>query len=123
MKIDRFLAGAVLLIAAALPSVSPAQGYPSRPIRLIVPFTPGTAADSWARLLGPHITQRWNVPIVVDNRSGAAGVIGIEACATANPDGYTFLFAATAFGTLAATNPKLPYDPHKDFAPVLMLGT
>src|SRR5262245_66623094 len=100
MKIDRFLAGAVLLIAAALPAVSPAQGYPSRPIRFIVPFTPGTAADTWARLLGPHVSQRWNVPVVVDNRSGASGIIGIEAGANANPDGHTLLFAATAFGKL-----------------------
>jgi tripartite-type tricarboxylate transporter receptor subunit TctC len=112
--------GLGLLLAAAL---AHAQNYPSRPIRVIVPFTPGTAADSWARLLGPHITQRWSVPVVVDNRSGAAGVIGIDACAKANPDGYTLLFAATAFGTLAAMNPNLPYDSHKDFAPVVMLGT
>lgn len=122
MKIDRFLARAVLLIAAALPSLSSAQGYPTRPIRFIVPFTPGTAADNWARLLGPQISQRWGVPVVVDNRSGAAGMIGIEAAANANPDGHTFLFMATAFGTLAAMNPKLPYDPHKSFSSVMMLG-
>jgi tripartite-type tricarboxylate transporter receptor subunit TctC len=88
-----------------------------------VPFTPGTAADTFARLLGPQISQRWGgVPIVVDNRSGAAGIIGIEAAANANPDGHTFLFMATAFGTLAAMNPKLPYDPYQSFSPVMMLG-
>jgi tripartite-type tricarboxylate transporter receptor subunit TctC len=122
MNMGRFLAGSILLIAAALPSVSPAQSYPSRPIRFIVPFTPGTAADSWARLLGPQISQRWDVPVVVDNRAGASGIIGIEAGANANPDGHTFLFMATAFGTLAAMNPKLPYDPYKSFSPVMMLG-
>jgi tripartite-type tricarboxylate transporter receptor subunit TctC len=58
----------------------------------------------------------------VDNRSGAAGIIGIEAAANANPDGHTFLFMATAFGTLAAMNPKLPYDPYQSFSPVMMLG-
>jgi tripartite-type tricarboxylate transporter receptor subunit TctC len=122
MKPSRILRGVILLLAAVLPMLSHAQSYPSRPIRFIVPFTPGTAADSWARLLGPQISQRWGVPVVVDNRSGAAGIIGIEAGANANPDGHTFLFMATAFGTLAAMNPKLPYDPYKSFSPVMMLG-
>lgn len=122
MNLRQFASGTVLLIAAALPVLPHAQDYPSRPIRFIVPFTPGTAADSWARLLGPQISQRWGVSIVVDNRAGAAGIIGIEAAANANPDGHTFLFMATAFGTLAAITPKLPYDPYKSFSPVMMLG-
>jgi tripartite-type tricarboxylate transporter receptor subunit TctC len=122
MKIRQFAWTAILLVAAVVPTVSPAQSYPSRPIRFIVPFTPGTAADSWARLLGPQISQRWGVPVVVDNRAGASGIIGIEAGANANPDGHTFLFMATAFGTLAAMTPKLPYDPYKSFSPVMMLG-
>jgi tripartite-type tricarboxylate transporter receptor subunit TctC len=122
MRIRQLVTAAGLLLAAALPAVSPAQSYPSRPIRVIVPFTPGTAADSWARLMAPQISQRWGVPIVVDNRAGAAGIVGIEAAANANPDGYTFLFMATAFGTLAAMNSKLPYDPYKSFSPVMMLG-
>jgi tripartite-type tricarboxylate transporter receptor subunit TctC len=113
------LVAAVLAVAAA----ASAADYPARPIRFIVPFTPGTAADTWARLLGPHISQRWGVPVVVDNRSGASGIIGIESAAQANPDGHTFLFTATAFGTLAAMNPKLPYDPQRSFAPVIHLGT
>lgn len=120
MKLYRFASAAALVFAAGLAA---AQDYPSRPIRFIVPFTPGTAADNWARLLGPQITQRWGVPVVVDNRSGASGIIGIEAAANANPDGYTFLFLATAFGTLAAMIPQLPYDPYKSFSPVMILGT
>jgi tripartite-type tricarboxylate transporter receptor subunit TctC len=111
-----------MLVAAVVPVVSPAQSYPSRPIRIVVPFTPGTAADSWARLMGPQISQRWGVPVVVDNRAGASGIIGMEAAANANPDGHTVLFMATAFGTLAAMTPKLPYDPYKSFSPVMMLG-
>jgi tripartite-type tricarboxylate transporter receptor subunit TctC len=122
MKLRQLAAGVALLMAAALPILSLAQQYPSRPIRVIVPFTPGTAADNWARLLGPQISQRWGVPVVVDNRSGAAGMIGIEAAANANPDGHTFLFMATAFGTLAAMTPKLPYDPYQSFSSVMMLG-
>ncbi|HKA44496.1 MAG TPA: tripartite tricarboxylate transporter substrate binding protein [Burkholderiales bacterium] len=123
MKVRVIASAAVLLLAAALPAISPAQDYPSRPIRFIVPFTPGTTADSLARLLGPQISQGWSVPVVVDNRSGASGMIGIELVAAANPDGYTFLFASTAFGTLAATHPKPSYDPFKSFAPVLLIGT
>jgi tripartite-type tricarboxylate transporter receptor subunit TctC len=122
MKIRQFSSTAILLVAAVVPVVSPAQSYPSRPIRVIVPFTPGTAADSWARLMGPQISQRWGVPVVVDNRAGASGIIGMEAAANANPDGHTVLFMATAFGTLAAMTPKLPYDPYKSFSPVMMLG-
>jgi tripartite-type tricarboxylate transporter receptor subunit TctC len=110
----------VLLCAAVLGG---AQDYPSRTILFVVPFTPGTTADSLARLMQPQLSQRWGVPVVVENKPGAAGMIGIDAVAKANPDGYTFLFTSTAFGTIAAMNPKLPYDPDKSFAPVMLLGT
>jgi len=118
--VAKLIAGIALLCAAVL---GWAQDYPSRAIALVVPFTPGTAADSLARLLQPHLSQRWGVPVFVENKPGASGIIGIDAVAKANPDGYTFLFASTAFGTLAAMNPKLPYDPEKSFAPVMLLGT
>jgi len=123
MKPAKLLAGMILLCAAALPSFSRAQDYPSRSILFVVPFTPGTTADSLARMMQPHISQRWSVPVVVENRPGAAGIIGIDSVAKANPDGYTYLFTSTAFGTLAAMNPKLPYDPDKSFAPVMLVGT
>lgn len=123
MKARHSVAGAALLCAAALPMLSSAQEYPARQILFVVPFTPGTAADSLARLMQTHISQRWGVPVVVENRAGAAGTIGIDSVARANPDGYTFLFTSTAFGTLAAMNPKLPYDPNRSFAPVMLVGT
>src|SRR2546422_10706447 len=123
MKPAKLLAGMTLLGAAGLPVFTLAQDYPSRSILFVVPFTPGTTADSLARLMQPHISQRWGVPVVVENKPGAAGIIGIDSVAKASPDGYTFLFASTAFGTLAAMNPKLPYDPEKSFAPVMLLGT
>ena len=123
MKPGKLLAGAVLLCAAVSSMPAHAQEYPSRQLLFIVPFTPGTTTDSLARLLGAHVTQRWSVPVVVDNRPGASGIIGMDAVARAAPDGHTFLFAATAFGTLAAVHPKLPYDPQKSFAPVMLLGT
>jgi len=118
--VARLIAGVALLCAAVF---GWAQDYPSRTIVFVVPFTPGTTADSLARLLQPHLSQRWSVPVVVENKPGAAGMIGIDAVAKANPDGYTFLFTSTAFGTIAAMNPKLPYDPDKSFAPVMLLGT
>ena len=121
MNPAKLFAGMTLLCAATLPA--PAQDYPSRSILFVVPFTPGTTADSLARLMQTHISQRWGVPVVVENRPGAAGIIGIDSVAKANPDGYTYLFTSTAFGTLAAMNPKLPYDPNKSFAPVMLVGT
>src|SRR5947208_15837591 len=123
MKPAKLIAGMTLLCAAVLPVFTLAQDYPSRSILFVVPFTPGTTADSLARLMQTHLSQRWRVPVVVENKPGAAGIIGIDSVAKANPDGYTYLFTSTAFGTLAAINPKLPYDPDKSFAPVMLLGT
>lgn len=119
------LIAATALIGAAVvaPAPSHAQDYPSRPIQFIVPSTPGTTGDQLARLLGPKLSQRWNVPVVVENKVGAGGMIGMEAAAKANPDGYTFLFSATAFSTLPSLRPQLPYDPIKSFSPVVLLGS
>lgn len=123
MNLMKSLALVLFSLSCALPSLSQAQSYPTRPIQFIVPYTPGTTADMLARMLGTRISLRWNIPVVVDNRTGASGIIGAAAVAKAEPDGYAFLFAATSFSTLAATNPKLPYDPVKSFAPVSLLGT
>lgn len=111
------------VVCAAMPLASIAQDYPNHPITFIVPYTPATTADVLARLLGPRISQRWNAPVVVENKVGAGGLIGTEAAAKAAPDGYTFLFVATSYGTLPALTPKMPYDPAKSFAPVALLGT
>ncbi len=112
-----------LAVVFALPAPSRAQDYPSRTIQFIVPYTSGTTADVLARLLGTKLAQRWNVPVVVDNKVGASGVIGTDAAAKAAPDGYTFVFVATSYGTVPALQAKLPYDPAKSFAPVSLLGT
>jgi tripartite-type tricarboxylate transporter receptor subunit TctC len=119
----KFLAAIGLATAFLLPAASHAQDYPSRTIQFIVPYTSGTTADVLARLLGAKIAQRWNVPVVVDNKVGAGGVIGTEAAAKAAPDGYTFMFIATSYGAIPALQPKLPYDPVKSFAHVSLLGT
>lgn len=120
MKPGKQLAAIGLLCAAAL---AQAQEYPAKPILFVVPFTPGTAADSLSRLTQAQLSKSWGVPIVVENRAGAAGIIGIDSVARAAPDGYTYLFTSTAFGTIPAVNSKLPYDPNRSFAPVMLMGT
>lgn len=124
MTLRTLLASIGLACTAGLaPVLCAAQDYPSRPIQFIIPSTPGTTGDQLARLLGPKLSQRWNVPVVVENRVGAGGMIGIEAGARASPDGHTFLFSATAFSTLPALHPKLSYDPINSFSPVVLLGS
>ena len=96
-----------------------AQSYPTRSIRIVVPFPAGGNADILARVLAQKVSEAWGQSLVVDNRAGASGIIGTEAVAKSAPDGYTLLMGTTGTQT---TNPavfsKLPYDPVKDFAPV-----
>jgi tripartite-type tricarboxylate transporter receptor subunit TctC len=113
----------LLALVAALMwgSSALAQTYPSKPIRLIVPYPPGGGTDFFARLVGARMSEHIGQPIVVENRPGAATIIGAEAAARAAPDGYTLLLADS---TTLAVNPslykKLPYDPQKDFLPISM---
>lgn len=113
-----------IAVALALSFDTAAQAnYPSRPVTIIVPFTPGTGADVLARLLDSHLSERMKQPFVVENRAGASGAIGMEAAARAKPDGYTLLFTATSHGTIPALRPKLPFDAQKSYAPVALLAT
>src|SRR5215212_4828044 len=96
-----------------------AQDYPNRPIRMIVPFAPGGATDIPARLIAPKLSEFLGQPVVIENRPGASGIIGLEAAAKSAPDGYTLLMATN--GELVmnpSIYPKLPYDPFKDLTPV-----
>jgi tripartite-type tricarboxylate transporter receptor subunit TctC len=115
------------LFAAALsPSVALAQStnWPERPIRLIVPFTPGSSSDIVARIVAQRVGERLKQQLIVDNRSGASGNMGTEAVARAEPDGYTIGLANTStHAVTASVTAKLGYDPVKDFAPVSMLGS
>jgi len=100
-----------------------AAAYPERPVRFVVPFPPGTTTDVVARLVALRVGDRIGQPIVVDNRSGASGTIGVETVARAAPDGYTWGLGTTTTHALAPIlNPKLGYDPVRDFAPVALLG-
>jgi tripartite-type tricarboxylate transporter receptor subunit TctC len=100
-----------------------AQAYPSRPVRLIVPYPPGGSTDFIARPVSERLTERLGQPFVMDNRGGAATVIGAEIAARAPADGYTLLVGTvTTLAVNPALKPKLPYDPVRDFAPVSMLS-
>jgi tripartite-type tricarboxylate transporter receptor subunit TctC len=95
------------------------QAYPSRPIRIIVPFPPGGTSDILSRLIGPKLTERWGQPVVVESRPGASGAIGAEVAAKSAPDGYTLLFGTNStFSVNPSLFPKVPYDTLRDFAPV-----
>jgi tripartite-type tricarboxylate transporter receptor subunit TctC len=92
-----------------------AAEYPSRPIRIIVPFTPGSAADLLARMIGPKLTEAWGQQVVVDNRPSAGGTVAGSIVASAAPDGHTLMLTSSAFAGSAALYDKLPYDSIKDF--------
>ena len=95
-----------------------AQSYPSRPIRIVVPFTPGSASDILARLVGPRMSENWGQQVVVDNRPSAGGTVAGEIVARATPDGHTLMLTSSAFAGSAALYDKLPFDAVKDFSGV-----
>ena len=100
-----------------------AQNYPVRPVRMIVPFSPGGATDVPARILAQRLSEAFGHQIVIDNRPGAGGVLGADAVAKAPPDGYTLLLTATTHVISASLYKKLPYDAIRDFAPVMLIGS
>jgi tripartite-type tricarboxylate transporter receptor subunit TctC len=102
-----------LLLAAGAPGIQ-AQSYPSRPLRLIVPFAPGAGTDITARTIAQQLTEKWGHQVVVDNRTGAGGAIGVDAAAKANPDGYTICLISASNSVNSATNPRLPYSLEAD---------
>lgn len=111
----------VLLLSLAWMPIVYADNYPSKPIKIIVPSSAGGSMDTLARLFGEKLKQAWGQPVIVDNRPGATGIIGTKLGAEARPDGYTLLMVGSA---TMAINPnvfqKLPYDPLKDFAPIML---
>jgi len=110
------------LLLAVVSGVSAAQSYPSRPVRLIIPFPPGGSNDVVGRAIGQQLGERLGQSVVIDNRGGAGGIIGTDQAAKSPPDGYTLLLISTAFPTSIAFN-RLPQDAMKSFAPVAMLGS
>ena len=121
MKRNRFI-GLSLLAAIAAPAAVFAQGYPNKAVRIIVPFSTGTAADIVARQLGARLAEAWGQGVVIENQGGAGGVIGAAAVAKAAPDGYTLLMV----GINHVINPSLykdvPYDTIRDFKPIVRVA-
>ncbi len=121
MNKRHFLAtGGALALAAALPSLAFAQEpWPTRSVRLVVPFPPGGGTDIVARALGQKLAERLGQPVVIDNKPGASTIIGTDAVAKAAPDGYTLLLSgSTSYSVNAALRARLPYDPVRDLAPI-----
>ena len=115
----RHLVAGGLLGAAthALPSFA-ADAWPSKPVRLIVPFPPGGPVDTTARVASQKLSEIWKTPMVIDNRAGAGGVVGAQAAAREAPDGYTLFLGAIHHSVNPSLMGKLPYDIEKDFAPI-----
>lgn len=118
------LAPAALAFGSMLfaPAASAQAAYPSKPIRIVVPFSPGGATDTLARMMGQKLTEAWGQPVMVENKPGAGGNIGADLVAKAPGDGYTLLLAAAGFMAVnPSVYPNMTYDPAKDFAPLTLL--
>ncbi|HJQ63754.1 MAG TPA: tripartite tricarboxylate transporter substrate binding protein [Burkholderiales bacterium] len=113
---------AALFTAGVTYAAPPAQSYPTRPIRLIVPFPAGGPTDAIARILGQKLTETWGQQVIVDNRVGAGGNIGMGIAAQAAPDGHTIIFVSSSFVANPSLYKKAPYDPYKSFAPVTKIA-
>lgn len=119
---ERHVIRAAAAVAALAPIVAAAQSFPSRPVRMLVPFSAGGATDIIARVLAPGLGERFTQQVVVDNRPGAGSILGTQILARATPDGHTIMLAEIAFGANPALYSKLPYDTRKDFAPISLVA-
>jgi tripartite-type tricarboxylate transporter receptor subunit TctC len=111
----------VVVWAALTMTIAAAAEYPTKPIRLIVPFAPGGPNDILARVVGQKFTESWGRQVIIDNRAGGGTIIGSELAARATPDGYTLLMVSTSHAVNPSLVKKLPYDTLRDFAPVIRL--
>jgi tripartite-type tricarboxylate transporter receptor subunit TctC len=119
----RFKAAIAVFIAtgSAVAAGPATETYPTKPIRLIVPFAPGGPVDAMARVMAPHLNASFKQSVVIDNRPGAAGLIGIESGIRASPDGYTITMVSSSYSASAATL-QLPYHPVNDVAPIVLVN-
>ena len=118
------LAGLAAAAAAGAQATGKEPSFPTRPIRIVVPFTPGSATDIIARVVSPRMADRWSRPVVIDNRPSAGGIIAFGIVADAAPDGHTLLVTGSNFsGSAALYAGKLPFDPVKDFSGITQFAT
>ena len=110
------------LLALACAAAACAQGYPAKPVRIIVPIAPGGGQDFVARIVGQKLTAAFGQQFVIDNRPGAGGIIGTQLAVKSPPDGYTLVLVAASYTAQPSLYPKLPYDAVKDLAPITQLG-
>src|SRR3954471_11454429 len=118
MRFLKKLTVAALVGAASTAAVAADQPYPARPVRMIVPFAPGGPTDVIARVIAQKLSEIWGHQVVVDNRAGAGGNIGMGLAAQALPDGYTILVVSSSYVVNPSLYAKIPYDPYKSFIPV-----
>jgi tripartite-type tricarboxylate transporter receptor subunit TctC len=121
MKPDLFKAVAFLLVSVALLPAAAAAAWPEKAIRVIIPWPPGGSTDITGRLLAAELTPRLKQQVIIDNRAGAASIVGLQIATAAPPDGYTFMMTSTAYGFLI-DKPKVPVDLVNSFAPVVLIG-
>jgi len=122
VHVVKFIIATIACVAVVTPAG--AQTYPAKPIRFIIPFTPGGNTDVLGRLLGQKLTEAWGQQVVIDNRPGAGGTVGVDQASKAPPDGYTIVMGT--FGSVLVANSlykKLDYDPQRDLAPVVLVST
>lgn len=112
-----------LLLPLLLALCAPALAFPTKPVRLIVPVTPGGGADFTARYMGQKLSEIWGQSVVIENRPGASGNLGVELAARAAPDGHTLVLPITSFPVNPSLFPKMPFDTEKDLAPAVLVGT
>src|SRR5690349_22229810 len=121
---NKWVRAAVAALAMlAVSDVASAQSFPSKPVRLLVPYPAGGAVDVLTRTLGDVVSKTWGQPVVVENRPGAGGVIASQALASAPPDGHTLIVVASGHATNPFLYPSLPYDTFKDFTPISLLAS
>ena len=99
------------------------QGFPSKPVRLLIPYPAGGAVDILGRTLGDELSKRWGQPVIIENRTGAGGTIASQALVKSDPDSYTLIIVASGHSLNPYLYQKLPYDTFKDFVPVSLLGS
>ena len=117
------VAALLCLLTLLHPTLGWGQAYPVRPIRIVVPYTPGTGIDIIARTVGPKFNQRWGQAVIVDNRPGASGNLGADIVAKAAPDGYTLMVTVNTFTMTPALYRNLPYNPVNDFTAIGKIAT